>query len=287
MSKSTVRTQCVRYVRNAFKYIISLRVLDSVGLAGLFLSPPWISSVPQSTNDHRHITSKRLRLFPLVVSFSRAIGSQGFSSVDRFHGHKDGLKRLVKVERKLAKKRKRKARRHKKSYPGKLVHFDSVCLSLIKGKGQTLPKEHLFVAVDDFSRELYAGLFPDNSQCSSELFLRQVSDKCPYSIECAYSDNGKEFRGASGHAFVKACFELGIRQKFSRIYQPQSKCKTERVLETIMEMWRRQKAFQSRKNRQISLLLFINSYNTVKPQKGINNMTPDEKLREYFYGVKR
>jgi transposase InsO family protein len=205
---------------------------------------------------------------------------------DRYRSLKYGLKRLGKIEHALEERRKKEARRYNKSYPGELVHFDSKRLPLIKGDDQTLPREYLFVAIDDFSRELYAGIFPDKTQHSAELFLRQVADECPYTIEYAYSDNGKEFKGIAHHAFVKACTALGIGQKFTRINRPQTNGKAERVLRTIMEMWHQQETFRDRKNRQISLLRFINFYNTVKPHKGIDNMTPYEKLLDYFHGEK-
>jgi transposase InsO family protein len=205
---------------------------------------------------------------------------------DRFRSLKYGLKRLAKVERTIEERLKRQARRYNKSYPGELVHFDTKRLPLIKGEDQTLPREYLFVAIDDFSRELYAGIFPDKTQYSSELFLRQVADECPYTIEYAYSDNGKEFKGVGQHAFVKACAELGIGQKFTRISRPQTNGKAERVIRTLMEMWHQKEIFRDRKIRQISLLRFINFYNTVKPHKGIENMTPYEKLLEYFNDAK-
>ena len=275
MSKSAVRTKFVNYVRKAFKYLFSLRVLNSVGLAiGLF--PPRIPSVSQATNDQCHIASNRPRLLPLVTPFGRAIGSKGFSSVDRFHSSKHGLKRLVKVECELEKKRKRKTRRYNKSYPGSLVHFDFMSLPLIKGESRAQSKEYLCVAIDDFSRELYAGIFPDKPQYSFELFLRQVVDECPYAIECACFDSGKEFRRAGRQAFEKACIELGIRQKFVWINQPQSYGKAERVLQAITKRWRQQKAFHSRKNRRVCLQHFIKSYNLKKLHKGGNNMPPKE-----------
>ncbi len=108
-------------------------------------------------------------------------------------------------------------------------------------------------------------------------------DECPYTIEYTYSDNGKEFKGAGKHAFVTACCQLGIGQKFTRINRPQTNGKAERVIRTIMQMWHQHEVFKDRKSRQISLLRFINYYNTVKPHKGIDNMTPYEKLIEYFY----
>lgn len=205
---------------------------------------------------------------------------------DRYRSLRYGLKRLAKIEHELEEKLKLQARRYNKSYPGELVHFDSKRLPLIKGEDQTLPREYLFVAIDDFSRELYAGIFPDKTQYSSELFIRQVADECPYTIEYAYSDNGKEFKGLGQHAFVTACTELGIGQKFTRVNRPQTNGKAERVIRTLMEMWHQQETFRDRKSRQISLLRFINFYNTVKPHKGINAMTPYEQLLDYFYNQK-
>ncbi|RMH45601.1 MAG: transposase [Gammaproteobacteria bacterium] len=204
----------------------------------------------------------------------------------RYRSLKYGLKRLAKVERELELKRKREARRYNKSYPGELLHFDSKRLPLIQGEDQTLPREYLFVAIDDFSRELYAGIYPDKTQYSAELFLRQVADECPYTIEYTYSDNGKEFKGVPSHAFVKACTELGIGQKFTRPGRPQTNGKAERVIRTLMDMWHKQEIFRDRKSRQISLLRFVNYYNTVKPHKGIDGMTPYEKLLAHFYGGK-
>lgn len=202
---------------------------------------------------------------------------------DRFRTMKYGLKRLAKIEADLERRRKAEARRYNKSYPGELVHFDTKRLPLLKGEDATRPREHLFVAIDDFSRELYAGIYPDKTQFSAGAFLQQVLGECPYTLEYAYSDNGKEYKGTANHEFVKLCSENGIGQKFTRCNRPQTNGKAERVIRTLMEMWHTQEQFKDRKQRQISLLRFINFYNTVKAHKGIGEMTPYEKLFEHFY----
>jgi len=204
---------------------------------------------------------------------------------ERYRSLKYGLKRLAKVERALEEKRKQQARRYNKAYPGELVHFDTKRLPLLKGEDQMSRRDYLFVAIDDFSRELYAGIFPDKTQHSAALFLKQVADECPYTIEYTYSDNGKEFKGTGNHAFTKVCLELGIGQKFTKVNCPQTNGKAERVIRTLVEMWHQVELFNDRQQRQISLLRFINFYNTVKPHKGINNMTPYEVLIEHFYGT--
>jgi len=209
------------------------------------------------------------------------------SENSRFRSMKYGLKRLAKVEADLERRRKAEARRYNKSYPGELVHFDTKRLPLLKGEDAIRPREHLFVAIDDFSRELYAGIYPDKTQYSAAAFLQQVLDELPYTLEYAYSDNGKEYKGTDSHEFVKLCRESGAGQKFTRCNRPQTNGKAERVIRTLMEMWHMQEQFKDRKQRQISLLRFINFYNTVKPHKGIDGMTPYEKLFEHFYGQQK
>ena len=81
---------------------------------------------------------------------------------------------------------------------------------------------------------------------------------------------------------AKLCTSQGVEQKFTKPARPQTNGKAERVIKTLMDMWHSQQCFASRKDRLISLARFINFYNTVKPHTGINNMTPYEKLTEYF-----
>jgi len=92
---------------------------------------------------------------------------------------KFGLKRLAKVEKKLEEKRKQAARRYNKCYPGELVHFDTKRSPFLKGEDSTRPREYLFVAIDDFSRELYAGIYPDKTQYSSTAFLQDLGRSLP------------------------------------------------------------------------------------------------------------
>ncbi|MDQ6967074.1 MAG: hypothetical protein Q9M14_00140 [Mariprofundaceae bacterium] len=68
---------------------------------------------------------------------------------------------MAKVERALERKRKTETRRYNKSYPSEMIHFDTKRLPLLKGEDNTMPREYLFVAIDDYSRELYAAILPD------------------------------------------------------------------------------------------------------------------------------
>jgi transposase InsO family protein len=201
----------------------------------------------------------------------------------RFKTIQYGLKRLAKVEQSIQERLKREAKRYNKSYPGELVHFDTKRLPLLNGQSPTQPREYLFVAIDDFSRELYAAILPDKTQNSAACFLTEtVIAQCPYHIDYAYSDNGKKYKGTDSHAFVNTCKVLGIGQKFTQVNRPQTNGKAERAIRTLMQMWHDQTVFKDCADRQIQLGRFINFYNTVKPHKGLNNSTPYEILYQYF-----
>lgn len=202
----------------------------------------------------------------------------------RFRCLEYGLKRLAKVEAELEKKLKAQAKRYNKEYPGEMMHSDHTRLPLIKGESPFAKPEHLFVGIDDFSRELYAAVLPDKNQYSAATFLKQVLEECPYTIETWYTDNGTEYKGnPKQHEFMLLCRENGIKQGFTRVNTPRTNGKAERVIRTILDMWEKKTEFKNRIHRKQELIRFVNFYNTVKPHKGINNMTPMEKLINYFY----
>ncbi|MCO6555511.1 MAG: transposase family protein, partial [Gilliamella sp.] len=88
---------------------------------------------------------------------------------------------------------------------------------------------YLFVGIDDFSRELYAGIYPDKSQFSSAQFLQNdILAQCSYTIECIYSDNGREYQGTSEHLFVKTCNNHRIHQEFTKLVCPQTNGKAQK-----------------------------------------------------------
>ncbi|HCL78446.1 MAG TPA: hypothetical protein DIC53_00590 [Synergistaceae bacterium] len=71
-----------------------------------------------------------------------------------------------------------------------MVHGDTKRLPLLKGQKTTDPREYLFVAVDDFSRELYTARLPDKTSTSTRHFLEQILKEVPYTIEMYYASNG-------------------------------------------------------------------------------------------------
>ncbi|MCK5738624.1 transposase family protein [bacterium] len=205
------------------------------------------------------------------------------STNQKYRCLKYGLRRLAKIEKQLEDKLKRQAKRYNKDYPGEMIHGDTKALPYLEGESKTHRREHLFVAIDDFSRDLYAAILPDKTQESAKRFLKQVCEECPYAIEQYYTDNGTEYRGnPKHHAFMLLCEQNKIEQRFTRVRTPQTNGKAERVIRTLMEMWHQKTRFNSSAHRKTELIRFINYYNGVKPHKGIGGITPEEKLKLYF-----
>lgn len=199
-----------------------------------------------------------------------------------------GLRRLGKIERSIQDKLAKQAKRYEKDYPGELLHLDTKRLPLLAGETRTQGYEYLFVAIDDYSRELYVGIYPDKSMFSSADFLSMVLAQCPYGIEQTLTDNGTEYKGRYGeHTFMKLCGEAGITQRFTRVKRPQTNGKAERVIRTLMTSWHASEQFTSRGQRAKALTRFVNYYNCVRPHKGLDNATPLERLCEYFYQYER
>jgi transposase InsO family protein len=195
-----------------------------------------------------------------------------------------GLKRLAKVEAKIQDKLRKQAIRYEKSYPGELVHLDTKQLPLMVGETRKQPYEYLFVAIDDYSRELYAAIYPDKSSHSAAHFLASVLADCPYQVERLLTDNGSEYKGslAYGHGLKQLTVTRGLKHSFTKPYHPQTNGKAERVIRTLMEGWHHH-SLKGRADRKLQLARFVNYYNTVKPHKGIDNQTPFERLYDYFY----
>lgn len=164
--------------------------------------------------------------------------------------------------------------------------MDTKCLPVLKHESRLYDKQYLFVAIDDYSRELYTGIYPDKSSDSATQFLKDVIRECPYTIEKLLTDNGSEYKGwVKYHKFMQSCFATGIKQIFTQPAHPhpQTNGKAERVIRTLMEQWYANEYFTSQYARKRSLVRFVNYYNCVKPHKGIDNQTPLEKLCLYFY----
>lgn len=178
---------------------------------------------------------------------------------------------------------KRQAKRYNKNYPDEMFHVDTKRLPFLKGETKLSRREYFFAGKDDYSCELYAEIYDDKSQFSATMFLQNdVLAQVPYTIECVYSENEREYQGTAEHAFVKLCLQNHINQKLTKPVRPQTNGKAERAISTLMEMRHERKTFIISSDRQVKLRWFINFYNTIKPHKGLNGATSYEILEFYI-----
>ncbi|MEA1877464.1 MAG: IS481 family transposase [Bacteroidota bacterium] len=211
---------------------------------------------------------------------------ENLSSINyRYRSLYYGLRKLSKIEKQIAKKltkRERRLNRYEKDYPGEMVHFDTKKLPLIPGEGQNQPREHLHVAIDDYSRWVFADIMPDKTSYSAAIHLEETLLIMPFQIEKVYSDNGSEYKGREKHAFVALCQKQGLKQGFTKPRHPQTNGKAERMIKTLMTEWHKGRYFSSREQRRRQLYAYVNWYNQVRSHQSLNGYSPLERLEHYF-----
>ena len=239
----------------------------------------------------RHYRVDRQTVYRTVKKARLGIFTNLPSMNYRYRQVEYGLRRLSKVEKKLAKKiakREHRLKRYEKSSPGEMVHFDTKKLPVMYGEAISGPREWLHVAIDDFCRFLVADILPDKTSYSSAIFLEETLHALPFAMEKAFSDNGSEYKGRPDHPFVAGLARHGIAQSFTKPRHPYTNGKAERVIKTIMtECFSKSgRTFASREHRRKFLYAFVNWYNTTRPHESLGGVPPLQRLEDYLARIK-
>lgn len=200
-----------------------------------------------------------------------------------------GLKRLSKTEERLKAQIIRKEHRNKryeKSIPGEMIHLDTKRLPLLRGEAVVQPREYLFVAIDDYSRTLFADIFPDKTSYSAAMFLEESIRFFGFPVQCVYSDNGSEYKGKNGHAVYDFCRQNEIDQRHTKVKHPWTNGKAERVIKTLMTEWHSKTRSNhiSRAHRRRHLYAYVDWYNQSRVHQSIDS-TPFARLEKYLETV--
>lgn len=180
--------------------------------------------------------------------------------------------------------------RYERAEAGDLVHLDIKKLARIGRVGHRIHGDRqrrtpgagwecLHVAVDDHSRASYTALFPDETAASCVAFLAQARAwfaRQGVTIQRVLTDNGPGYRS---HAFRRAVRALGIAQRWTRPYRPQTNGKAERFIRTSLQEWAYVRAYRHSTWRARALRDFQRYYNEERPHMGINGQTPMQRLR--------
>ena len=179
--------------------------------------------------------------------------------------------------------------RYEREHPGELLHIDIKKLGRfdkvghrITGdraqRGREIGWEFVFVAVDDHSRIAFTQMHPDEGRHSAQAFVRAAAAyfaTLGVPIQRVLTDNGMAFRSA---AFSEACLELGITQKFTRAYRPQTNGKAERFIQSALREWAYGRIYETSDQRRSALPVWNHFYNWHRPHHGINLASPMSRL---------
>lgn len=180
-------------------------------------------------------------------------------------------------------------RRYERDAPGELLHIDIKRLGRFDKVGHRITGDrrqrardigwdYVFVAIDDHSRIAFTQVYPDETKESAESFLRASVSyfaELRVPIQRVLTDNGKAFHS---YLFGAACLELGIAQKFTRTYRPQTNGKAERFIQSALREWAYGRVYESSTQRQAALPYWNHFYNWHRPHHGINLMPPMSRL---------
>ena len=180
-------------------------------------------------------------------------------------------------------------RRYEHDAPGELLHLDIKKLGRFDKVGHRITGDrtqrardigwdYVFVAVDDHSRVAFTQIYPDETKQSAESFLRaSVShfESLRVPIQRVITDNGKCFHSA---LFGAACLELGIAQKFTRAYRPQTNGKAERFIQSALREWAYGRVYANSEQRRAALPLWTHFYNWHREHHGIGLKPPISRL---------
>ena len=179
--------------------------------------------------------------------------------------------------------------RYEHDAPGELLHIDIKKLGRFDKVGHRITGDrtqrarnigwdYVFVAVDDHSRVAFTQVYPDETKQSAESFLRaSVShfESLRVPVQRMITDNGKCFHSA---LFGAACLELGIAQKFTRAYRPQTNGKAERFIQSALREWAYGRVYANSEQRRAALPLWTHFYNWHREHHGIGLKPPISRL---------
>ena len=180
--------------------------------------------------------------------------------------------------------------RYEHEAPGDLLHIDIKKLGRFTGVGHRITGdyarrtkgygwEYLFVAIDDHARVAFTDMRPDERKDSAESFLRAAVAyfaTLGVKVQRLITDNGPAFHS---FAFRDACIELGIKQKFTRAYRPQTNGKAERFIQSALREWAYGRAYATSDDRRAALPIWNHFYNWHRPHHGIGCQPPMSRIK--------
>jgi len=179
--------------------------------------------------------------------------------------------------------------RYERARPGELVHLDIKKLGKIGRVGHRMHGnrrtrvhgigwEYTHVAIDDHSRLAYAEVLADETAETTAGFLRRAVAWYAaqgIAVERLLTDNGSAYR--STH-FATVALELGLSQRFTQAYRPQTNGKAERFIRTLLTEWAYATAYGRSARRTAALPIYLTYYNFQRRHSALNDAPPASRL---------
>lgn len=144
-------------------------------------------------------------------------------------------------------------------------------------------KFQLFVAIERQTKFVYVEMQENATIKTAEEFLNNLIKYYPFKIHTILTDNGAQFTHYSKeakkeHPFNAICRETGIKHRLTKPFTPQTNGLVERFNRTIKEQTIMKYFYEEIEQLKQHLTQFVLAYNYAKKLKGLNYVTPYEKL---------
>ena len=267
-------------VRTVFQWLARFRAEGRGGLADRSSRAQCSPKTIHPLRVARGLALRRRRLPGFQNARAAKVSKASVSRLRRRHRH-----RLAALEPPPP------VRRYERARPGEPIHFDIKQLARIVRTGHRVtgdrPHDHtpgagwefLHIAIEDHSRLAFALLFPDQTAQSAIAFRHAaLAFFARHGIKAQriYSDNGPCYRS---RALRSASAALGLQQRFTRPYRPQTNGKAERFMQTSLREGAYAHAYSHSDQRSLRLPLFLHNDNWHRPHHSLNLLAPSSRLR--------
>lgn len=181
--------------------------------------------------------------------------------------------------------------RYEKNSPGELVHMDVKKVSGIPEGGgwratgkrnrekDRPPTTCLHVAIDDFSRVVYAEQLPDEKKetvCAFTLRAIAYFESLGVRVQSFLTDNGPAYHSIM---LQEALDNKGIKHRFTKPYHPWTNGKAERFNRIVAQEWQYAQAWTSENERRLGLDNYIKYYNYERPHSALKGNAPISRIK--------
>ncbi len=189
--------------------------------------------------------------------------------------------------------------RYEHARPGDLLHVDVKKLGRIPAgggwrlEGEDASAHHrnrdraepvgfdfIHVAVDDYSRVVYAEVLPDEKTATCAAFLHRAviwfREQHGVTGRRVLTDNALSYR--RGNAWAQVCNALQVKRRFIKPYCPWTNGKAERFNRTLLTDWAYARPWTSNTQRTDAFDDFLDRYNTRRAHTALGGRPPISRL---------